>query len=264
MKTNFFELQNSSSERLIFISLLITCLLIPNLANANKKGKFRLSLGMDYIEGDFGRNTVTKIKAATLTARYKKSRWTYQASIPYLQIKNATVTLDGVPVPGSALNEDGLGDLILSVAYLGYYDSTNKIGISTKGKIKIPLADENKSLGTGKTDYSLQIDPFWVTGKVTAFSTIGYKVYGDTARTDYNNVGFATLGAMLKLDQDTDVGLGGKFRQNVTQTREDKRELFLFMTRDLDANNKLQGHFLKGFSSASPDWAAGLVIKRTF
>jgi len=245
-------------KKLILLSIMVFS---SQLSSADQ---LRLSIGMDYLSGDYGTATDTDIKAMTLTARYKKDRWTMQASMPYLAINGPGVTVDGIPVSGGGNSEQGWGDLTLSLAYLGYYDAGSGIGLSGKAKIKLPVADEDKGLGTGETDYSVQIDPFWVIDKVTLFSTLGYKVYGDTATTDYRDVGFAMLGGMLKVDDITSLGLGGNYRQKVTDSSENKKDLFLFMTHKLTKKDMLDAHMSKGFSDASPDWAAGLAYKRIF
>ncbi len=243
-------------------SLVLCALFISSTAVA---GKFRLSLGMDYLSGDYGSANTTEIKVATTTARYKHDKWTMQASLPYLEIKGAGVTVDGIPVSGGGgTTARGIGDLNLSLAYLIFYDATAGYGISTKAKVKLPLADEDKGLGTGKTDFSLQIDPFIVLDRTTLFSTIGYKVYGDTSTTDYNNVWFATVGGMYKINDSVSFGLGGNFRKKVTNTSQNKRDIFLFATNKLSDKNRLEFHLLKGFSDSSPDWGGGLAFKRSF
>ena len=229
--------------------------------------QLRFSLGLDYLSGDYSGASKTEISAMTMAMRYKTGRWTAQASIPYLVISGpGVVTIDGVPVSSGSgrTTQKGLGDTTLSLAYMSYYSKADGLGLSIKGKLKLPTADEDKGLGTGERDYSLQLDPFKVYGNTTLFSSLGYKWYGDTSTRDYNNVYFASLGGMYSLNESDSIGLGGSFRQNVTATSDNKKSLFVFASRKFDKDNSLQFHLSKGFGDASPDWGSGLLLKHAF
>jgi hypothetical protein len=247
------------------ISLLILSIIFLATSNVNADtGKLRGSVGLDYLTGDYGSTINTDIAALTFGLRYKKSRWTFKASIPYLSISNTGVTTDGVSVNAAGKSEKGPGDLNLSASYLGYYNPKSGFGISGKTKIKLPVADKNKGLGTGEVDVSFQLDPFKVMGPVTLFSSIGYKVYGDTATTDYNNVWYLSLGGMYKVSDALDIGLGGNFREKVTTRSENKKDMFLFSNSKLTRTDAIQFHLSHGFSDSTPDWGAGLLYKRKF
>ena len=225
----------------------------------------RLSLGADFISGDYGNATTTDISVLTLGGKIKADKWTWSASIPYLKIKGNRVTVDGVPIGApTSSTEKGWGDLTLSGAYLGYYDKVSGLGISGKIKIKLPVADEDKGLGTGETDYSMQLDPFKVVGDTTWFGSVGYKVYGDTDTTDYNNVFYASVGAIEKLNPALNLGLGLTGRQKVTDTGAPKKEAFLFGSYKISTIDTVNFHVIKGFSDASPDWGAGLNYSHSF
>ncbi len=157
-----------------------------------------------------------------------------------------------------------MGDLNISASYLGYYNAASGLGVSGKAKIKLPVADESRGLGTGEADLSFQIDPFKVIGPLTLFSSVGYKIYGDTAVTDYNNVWYVSLGGMRKINDALDIGLGGNFREKVTNRSANKKDMFLFSNLKLNQTDAIQFHLSHGFSDASPDWGGGMLYKRTF
>jgi hypothetical protein len=238
------------------------------LSNGVVAGEFRLSIATDFTSGDYGTNNTTEMSVVTAKARYKQDKWTMQASLPYLEIKGPTATgfIDGVPVAGAGIGttESGLGDLKLSLAYLLFYDATDGYGLTAKAKVKVPTADKDKGLGSGESDYYLQVDPFAVIDKTTLFSTVGHKFYGDTSTTNYNDVWYATLGASYRLDNGINFGLGGKYREKSTDTSDDQRSIFLFANNKLSDNDAIDFNATKGFTDSTPDWGVGFSYKRSF
>jgi len=242
------------------LAIISSTLFFTNLAVASD---FRVSMDVDYLSGDYGTNDTTEMTVVTAKARYKQDKWTMQATLPYMHVKGPSV-VDGISLGGAGKTEHGLGDLKLSLAYLTYYSPESGYGFSTKAKIKLPTADEDKGLGTGETDYYLQIDPFVVIDKTTIFSTVGHKFYGDTSTTDYNNVWYVTLGASYKIDENLSFGLGGKFREKSTDTSEDKRSMFLFAQNKLTDQDSIDFNASKGFTDSTQDWGIGLSYKHSY
>jgi len=126
----------------------------------------------------------------------------------------------------------------------------------------LATADEDKGLGTGENDYSLQLDGYLPAGEATAFGTLGYRVYGDPETFDLDNVWFASLGFSHPLSAATSAGAIADWREASSLTGDPRRELTVFATHHLSAAWSLQGYMVKGFSDGSPDWAAGAVVIR--
>lgn len=237
-------------------------------------GKLRSSVSLDYSDGEYGNDEKTDIWSTTLSTRYKTGKWTLKASLPFISINGPgnVIGLEGSPGKGSKKTEknSGIGDLYLSASYLAHYDYENGLGFSIKTKIKFPLADESRLLGTGKTDVGIEIDPFWVIDKNTLFGSLGYKVYGDPDDTptqnfsEYNNVWFGSFGVMHQFSKGNTIGLMARYRQALTNTSDSRRTGMLFATKKMGDKRKLQFYVLAGGGNSSPDWGSGLMLQQQF
>lgn len=223
----------------------------------------RMSAGSYLSTGDYGHSSNTDIQTLWVSVRHKIGRWTLKASSGYLRIAGLTTVLPNGETGGVTAvrrNRRGIADLTLSAANLVYYDSNSQTGLSLRGKVKVPTADENEKLGTGKFDYTLELAPFRKVGVNTLFATLGYKVYGDTATTDYNNVWLAKAGLMSNITDKQALGLMGSFRQKSTLSSHPRRELMAFHTYRISKQTKLQTFLMTGFTDASPDVAGGISL----
>ena len=227
----------------------------------------RLSVGAYVSSGDYGNTSDTDMQSASLSIRHKTGRWTFKASTAYLKIDGeASVLPDGesTGVTSARKTRRGIGDLNLSVGNLVYYDKQEKLGLSVRGKVKVPTADEDKFLGTGEFDYTVELAPFIKKGANTFFGAVGYKVYGDTATTNYRNVWLLKAGIMRQLNPNHAVGIVGNYRQKTTSTRDAKESLMGFHTVKLDKRFRLQSYLIAGFSDATADLAGGATLMYDF
>lgn len=249
-----------------------TAFLIAGLAVGGDAlaGEFTGSLGIEYTEGDYGGTLDTGIWAMSFVGQYEQGRWRLKASLPYLRITGpgSVIGPDGVPNPGvqadTRSTESGLGDLVLTGTYAAVYNAARGYGMDLVAKVKLPTADEDKGLGTGKTDVAIQVDPFMVVGRSTLFGTLGYKVYGDPEAIDYDNVWYGSVGVMGKLSAQTSIGVAHDVRQKLVPTGAAVSETTLFAVHKLDRDTRLQFYLVKGFSDASPELGGGVVLKQRF
>jgi len=124
-------------------------------------------------------------------------------------------------------------------------------------KAKIATADENKLLGTGKNGYAAQLE--MLKGMVGGY--VGYKILGDPAFVNFNNVAYGALDLSHKTSDATRFTLEGYLEQPIIDGKDPKRERSLIVSHRLDEQRRITGYVLKGFSDASPDWGAGIVFK---
>jgi hypothetical protein len=190
---------------------------------------------------------------------------TYKLTVPWLRITNPSVGPDGEPLPGGCGKlESGLGDTVAGADYAVLDGSDGGVLVDLIGKVKLPTADEDKCLGTGKTDYSAQIDVAKAFGRVTGFATLGWKKFGDPAGTDFDDPIFVSLGFAIPVASLTSLGASYDWRQKVVSSGDPIKELTLFVTRKLDSHWKVQLYAVQGFSEASPDAEGGLLLSYTF
>jgi len=232
-------------------------------------GSFTFTTGLDYSSGEYGDNDETEISAIPLVAKYELDRWTFKATIPYIQIKGPG---DVIPSIGQVTNtprrerttERGWGDTVVSASYTFYPRIAQGLVIDLTGKVKFDTADEDKGLGTGENDYSTQVDVYKVFGKFTAIAGVGYRVYGNPSFATLDNVFYGSVGGAYKLSPKTNIGAIYDYRPKIIDTGSEVSEVLSFVSHKLTDKWKLQGYFVKGFSDGSPDYGGGAMISHTF
>jgi len=236
----------------------------PGLSPA-ADGKLTLSAGLDYSSGDYGSDTDTEVWYFPFMAKYEIGRSIIKLTVPYLQVDGPSgcTVIDGRPIcgtTGTTSSEQGLGDVVLGYSYSLTPQPVAGFIVDLGGKIKFATADEDKGLGTGENDYSLQADAFYMAGKVTPFATLGYRFMGDPDGYDFNDTWFGTLGVDYKLSQTNNVGGLWDLRQKVTDDSDGASELMLYWSHKFTGGYKLQTYAVSGFSDASPDYGLGVML----
>ncbi len=254
-------------------SLLLATLLMAAAGAApaaeESKGDLTMSIGMDYSTGDYGGDKETRTWVVPLIAKYERGPLTLKASLPWIRTTGPGDVIgvgpDRIPTEGSeneTRTEQGIGDLVLSGGYTVVQNSL--LLLEAIAKVKLPTADEDRALGTGKRDFSLQLDAATLVKGVTLFGTIGKKKYGDPSGRNYRDPYYGTIGAGYRVVKPTFVGASYDWRDNVTRTGDEIRELTLFASHRLGKQMKLQVYLIKGFSDNSPDVGGGVILSHTY
>ncbi|WP_271407669.1 hypothetical protein [Pseudomonas sp. Q1-7] len=244
---------------------LFPCLLVI-VAWPALSGDFTLLTGLDYSRGDYGTPAMSETWYVPLVGKYESGPMIYKLTVPYLRITNPAVGPDGLPVAGDCDSiESGLGDTVASADYALLDGSDGgRLLVDLVGKVKLPTADEDHCLGTGKTDYSVQVDVAHAFGAVSGFATLGWKKFGDPSDTDFRDPIFTSIGLVTRLAPATSVGAAYDWRQKVTSDGNEIQEFTLFLTQRLSSAWKVQLYALKGFSDASPESGGGLQLSHSF
>jgi len=231
----------------------------------------RLSTGVNYTSGDYGGDVDIEDVYIPVTASASYGRFGFRLTVPYLSVNAPAGTIitgpGGQPVPGSGerTTESGLGDVIGSVTlYDVIYNRDLGIALDITGRIKFATADEDKGLGTGESDYSLQADIYKYFGDFTLLGTAGYKLRGDPAGVDLENTVFGSVGGIYRFTQATRAGLIFDYREASFASSDSIRELTAFVSRPINDEWRVQLYALTGFSDSSPDFGGGVLIKRAF
>ncbi len=221
-----------------------------------------LHLGGFYSSGDYGEGETTEIVYLPLSYEASREDWTFQFTVPTLRVSglgNALVNIGGVTrAVGSAehTSETGLGDLVASAIY--HLPANNDSGpfIDLRFDVKLPTADEARGLGTGKTDYSLQIDLAQGLGDNLVFATAGYTFRGNTRLyPELQNSAFAQLGFARNLNEVLSAGFYYDFREAVSSFTAESHELIPYFYWRLSERWEFTGLAVWGFTDASADYS---------
>ena len=232
---------------------------------------FKLTGGAEFSSGSYGADEDTDILYLPITLAYETDAFRFSASTSYLKIEGPGSVVGGdggiVIGPGTAqtTSESGLGDLILAGTLNAYPEAGSDLPyLELTAKVKVPTADEDKGLGTGEIDYSLQADVFKSFGTVTPFATLGYKVRGDVDGFELNDGLFASAGAVVKMSEKLSLGGAYDFREAATDTSEDASEVSPFVNLKVTPDVMLTTYGIFGFSDGSPDSGLGVQLRKNF
>jgi hypothetical protein len=232
------------------------------------KAKLTLSTGVDYSSGDYGQTIDTQITYAPVTAKIKMDRWTGKLTIPYISITGPGVVIGGsegstAGAAGVKSTESGLGDVTSSLAYTAPLGSEDTKATFT-GKIKFPTADEDRNLGTGQFDYTLQAGLTHNIGDFYLSGSVARKFNGSSARFQLDDVWKYSAGAGYSFTPETTLGVSYDYRQASTATGDAASEASTFISHKLNEDWSLQVYAYTGFTDSSPDLGGGLQVSYQF
>jgi hypothetical protein len=256
--------------RALSIAVLMFLWLIVQGVQANNK-RFKITAGAEYSTGDFGGTESIDEWYVPVTGKYIIGRYILRLTIPYLRLTapSGTTVLstgqDGEVITtdsGSRTTKAGLGDIIAGLTYQDLFNTelSSDIALDLTGKIKFGTADENKGLGTGENDYTIQADLFKFYKKFTPYGTLGYKFRGDPSGIELDNVWFGAIGGLYENSPKLGSGLDFYYREASFPGASEQQELTAHFSYRLTRNQRLQVYGFRGFSNGSPDWGGGVMI----
>jgi hypothetical protein len=247
------------------VALLAACLVPALPAGA---ADWSLSAGMDYSNGRYGGGQATETWSVPLILKWEGERSTLKITLPWVRVTTPSggniidVDPGGQPVydgSGPRSTEEGMGDLGISYAWSVWPRPLYGFLLDLGAKAKLATADKAKGLGSGKNDYSVQADMYYLVGALTPFFTAGYRMPGDPAGLSLRNQRYGTLGLGYKLSSADSAGLMWDWRQASRTGSEGAKEATIYWVRKFSPDFKLQTYALRGFSAVSPDWGFGFL-----
>lgn len=234
----------------------------------SEQSVFTLSTGAEYTSGDYSGNTSIEELYVPITGSFTKGSINYRLTVPYISVRAPVGTIvtdtqgQAVVTEGPKTTEKGLGDIIGRVTFYDVFVSPSRnFFIDASAKVKFGTADEDKGLGTGKNDYSLQTTLYHYFDDFYLLGTIGYKFRGDPEGFDLNNAWYGTVGVNYSFTHQLRTGLSYDYRQSSIKGGEASQELSGFISRKLNDSWRLQLYVLAGLSNSSPDWGGGMLLK---
>jgi len=236
--------------------------------NAATDENLSVSIGAEYSSGDYGTSSETNIWYFPVTFGYETDVNAFHVTVPYVSVEGTGNVVPGGggrgmphgPASASRETESGLGDILLGGSHKIGGTATSRIDLT--GEIKFGTADRDKNLGTGETDFSLQLDGQKYYSRDTLYGSGGYRILGDPPGIDYNNVFFGYGGWSHRLgDTSASAGLEYYAQQSAHSGTDGPSELTLFLSNSHDRKTKVTGYLLTGFSDGSPDWGFGITLK---
>ena len=249
----------------LLTSLALLAISVPAVAD----DQFSLGTGFDYSSGKYGNATSTDILYIPVTGKYESDKLTLKLTVPYISVSGQGGVIrelgkmGPLPSPGTPKKTNsGLGDITTSAGYNVY--SGDSLSFDVVGNIKFGTADAKKGLGTGRNDYSAQLDGYYTLDQTTLFATAGYKVYGSPTGVNLSGVPYDTIGVSQKLSEATSAGVMLDVAKSPSTFSSDQREVTVYISQKIAPNTKVQANVLKGFANGSPDFGGGVMITGYF
>jgi len=180
--------------------VIASTLLLGNVATA---GDYTFSTGVEYTIGNYGASIDTTMLQVPFTLGYNTDQYALSVTVPYVHISGSEdVIFSGTTkspmfstttISNVKHTDSGLGDITLSGTYQLQKEIKSRPWIAMTGKIELGTADENKRLGTGENDYSVQLE----LAKKAVHGYVGYKIIGDTPTINYNDVTYGMVGITI-------------------------------------------------------------------
>ena len=133
-------------------------------------------------------------------------RVAFRTALPYLQLKATAPAADiggpwlRLPIGGQTISEQGPGDLVVAPSVLLRRGGSGGVWIWGDLEVKLPTADREKYLGTGKLDYAPAIGVQRLLGARGLLSgTLRYTVRGDPPDIDLEDSLVASVGGGVRL-----------------------------------------------------------------
>lgn len=242
---------------------------VPGTALAEAP-RFSLGAGAEFTTGDYGGDESVDEFYLPVTGTLDFERVSLRLTVPFLSVRAPELTTitgpDGQPVVGEGptKTESGLGDVLASVTVFDVLSGGGDFALDLTGKVKFGTADEEKGLGTGEQDYSLQADLFRFFDKATLMGTVGYSFRGDPEGYDLDNTFFASVGASYLVTERSRVGAFFDFRDASVPDTDTLQELSAWVSTRVGERSHAQFYLLAGFGDSSPDWGGGLSFSASF
>ena len=251
-------------KKILFAALLFAF----SLATKADEGQFGLTSGLDYSTGNYGQTEATRILYVPFIGKYELDRWLVKVTVPWLQIDGpgGVTGGDSKIIIAENINkhshESGLGDIVTGITYTTYQSLEQKLTLDVGSKVKFATASADKGLGTGKNDYSAQMDAYKTFDKLTLLGTVGYKVFGKPDFSSYklSNIWFGTIGAAYKIDAANSAGVLLDLREAAWEFNTNIREYTIYYTHRFNPTYNLQSYITSGDTRSSVDFGAGLML----
>lgn len=231
---------------------------------AADEGQFSLATGFDQSSGKYGNVATTSIFSIPVTAKYETDDWTFDVTVPYIRMDSPGGVVRGMGRIGRATTTtkrttvSGLGDITTSADYSVFADDDFMLDVA--GNVKLGTANAKNGLGTGKNDYSGEVDAYYTIKGTTLSSMLGYKIYGAPTGSVFNNAPYVSLGVMQKFNEHTSAGVMFDAEKSHSTFSSGPRDVTLYLSQKITPAVQLQLNILKGYSNGSPDSGFGATI----
>ena len=234
--------------------------------------RMSFTVGAGYDQGDFGTTEISRAVYFPIGFRYTSARYELgvTTSVARLSAPGGVALIDGVPAPiGDDIRpfrETGAGDTLVQARLFLVEDRGSRAsppGLSPFFRLKIPTADAERGLGTGKADFTFGIEVDKDLGPAFLFGDVGYTFVGKVPGLNLRDRGMASVGVGKVLSDAVSVSGLLDWRRSIIPGNSDPTDLVGIVTFRIGTTTVSPNAFL-GLTDGSPDFGAGLQVRFRF
>ena len=239
----------------VLVALSTALAVITPLQAWAEEGRGYLDMSGGYKTGDFDTQTDSDLYYLSPTLGYMTPGYDVGITVPYLSLTNET--------GGVSSSASGIGDVILRGGKVLVPETGAGFSLSGALSVKLPTADETKSLGTGEADYGafLSLHQRLAGAKLSLMA--GYILIGDPPLVDYNDISLYGIG-ISKIFGRTNMYASIEGRRSVVTGAENPREVNLGFFHILSADYAIKGGAFFGLNDGGPDFGLNTGIVKWF
>lgn len=233
-----------------------------------------------YYSGNYGTSSTTSITYLPLSIRRLFDNGDLTFTVPYICItgNGAVTVLNGVPnrvnksgTAGSATGggkgkkpgnveptsstDCGIGDLVFRGRYYVIDEHGLVPTIAVTGRVKVPTADSDRGLGTGRFDESFGVEMSKkLIGNWLGFVDFGYTFIGDPEDVNLRNQWYYDFGVGYNLTNNLLVSMYYEEYRALIEGLSNPRDLLFALNYKATSALRFNASILVGLSSGAPDY----------
>ena len=241
---------------LVVLALPVWSICVGPLAHAGEveraasPTRVRVSAGVDYSQGQFGGEDDIRILYVPLSIRIDRGRFGAKVTVPHLRVTGR----------GPRERSSGLGDITATATYELIAPDDGQLGITLKGKVKLPTSDRSLRFGTGETDYTAEIEARQRKGPWVYFLSAGYRLVGEASGQELEDRRLLSGGVSYRLSSSLAAGLLYELREASRRRQDSSQELVPFVSAQVAPRLRLTSYLTIGLTDASPDLGLGMSL----
>lgn len=275
---NVWNRAGVSLPRLVLVLPFLLLGVNPGWAQQQQKQqappRITFTLGAGYDQGDFGLQELSKASYIPFSLRYSASeRFEIGVSSAVARIDSpgGVELIDGIPTrtgtSGIPLRETGMTDTTVRTRFFLLLDEgpgASTMTLTPFFKVKIPTADADVGLGTGKTDYGLGVEWDKTLASAFLFGDVGYTVVGKIRRLGLRNRPSASIGLGKQLAEAVTVSGILDWRRAIIEGNSDPAEFTGVISFRMAPGVTVSPNAFVGLTDGTSDYGVGLQLTFKF
>jgi hypothetical protein len=265
-----FSAKRLKLRRMLAISTACAAL----LSTAVRAEDWKFSSSVNYDTGKYGTSDRTNSVYVPLTLKRCYSNADLSVTLPYLRQSSTgqVAWVGGTPVRATRGNrttvtsgQSGLGDIMVRGTYTLRREESDSFDLALAGKVKLPTANKNKGLGTGKFDegagleFAKEVIPRW-----TLLADGYYTLIGDPSGVNFNNQVSLAIGVYRSLRENLALTVLFETQSAIVDGNADPRSISGTLSYSVPEGVQFSSGLTLGMSDGSPDIGISAGFSRKF